>query len=75
MSKAIPSQSSGIDDEVPPPTNDEGHYSCFRACADGTICQRVVGVPWIACYGHFRQPPVESNGDARESLSTKGHGR
>mgnify|MGYP006275974235 CR=1 FL=1 len=38
--------------------NADGHYICFRECADGNPCKRIINVPRMPCYDHFGQPPM-----------------
>ena len=51
------------EDTPPAPTNDGGHYICFRECDDGSPCQRVLNVPLMACYDHFGQPPMRQSAE------------
>lgn len=48
------------------PQNDDGHYICFRECADGNPCQRTINAPWMPCYDHFGEPPMRQAADERE---------
>lgn len=67
MSKAVSTDPRPVESEhedaARTPTNDDGHYICFRECDDGSPCQRVLNVPSMACYDHFGRPPMRQSAD------------
>lgn len=48
---------SPINRRKEPPVNGIDQYICGRDCKDGTLCQRVVLIPFLSCYTHRPSPP------------------
>ncbi|EJN59463.1 hypothetical protein [Halogranum rubrum] len=65
MSNLKQTGTSGIerqsDDDRDPPKDEDGYYICYRECTDGEPCQRRISAPWVACYDHFGEPPLDRN--------------
>jgi hypothetical protein len=44
-----------------PPQDEDGYYICYRERADGEPCQRRINAPWVPCYDHFGEPPLNQS--------------
>lgn len=54
------------DDDRQPPQDEDGYYICYRERSDGDPCQRRINAPWVACYDHFGEPPVDRDQTGEE---------